>query len=385
MKGLLYYGNRDLRYSENIEEPTIQSPNEVLIDVAYCGICGSDLHEYLDGPIFFKKAASATGDELSGAKLPMCPGHELSGVISKIGDGVKTLKVGDRVVVEASATCVDRKRVPKSKNLRYDTPECSNCKRGITNCCLYLNFCGLGYSSGGFADKLVASEEHTVKITDNIPFDVAALTEPLSVAWHAVRISKLKEGDTAIVLGAGPIGLATILALQGHKAGRIVVSEIASIRREQAKSFGAEVFNSADYKSTVEAIEALKKLTNGAGFQYAFDASGVKPTFDTSIGVLGARGIAVNIAIWPNKPIDFYPMNVTLEEKFYTGSIGYTRQDFEEVIEAIEKGLIDLKRCKSMITGVVGLKDSVDKGFVDLMKHKDKHIKMLITPNNGLK
>ncbi len=377
MRGLLYYGNKDIRYSESVKEPQIKVGKELIIDVAYCGICGSDLHEYLDGPIFFDKASKG-GDEISNQKLPLCLGHEFAGVVKEVGPEVTKFKVGDHVCVEATAHCHDRYRFD---NPRSKTHECSACKRGLTNSCHYLNFTGLGFCDGAMSERVVASEEHTIFLPKSIPLEIGALVEPLSVAWHAVRISGLQPGDTALVLGAGPIGLATILALQGHQAGKIVASEPAAIRREQAQKLGVEVFNPFEHPSLEEGIEALKR-TVGEGFQYSFDASGIRSTFVTSIDALDAGGKAVNIAIWPDKPVDFKPMKVTLEEKAYLGSMCYTATDFEQVIDAIDKGLIDVELCRHMITGKIKLEDGLEKGFKELVEHKDKHVKVLITPHD---
>ncbi|GMM32904.1 (R,R)-butanediol dehydrogenase [Saccharomycopsis crataegensis] len=380
MKGLLFYDKNDIKFSNDVKEPKIKVPDELIIDIAYCGICGSDLHEYLDGPIFFKKASTG-GDELSNEKLPLCLGHEFSGTVREIGAGVTTLKPGDHVVVEAGATCADRRRFP-SNNPRINTATCDACIAGRPNVCHYLNFCGLGFSDGGLSERVVTSEKHAIPIPKSIPMDIAALIEPLSVAWHAVRLSGLREGDSAVVLGSGPIGLATVLALQGHKAGKIVVSEPAEVRRLQAANFGVETFNPFEYKSLQEGIDALKATAGTGGFQYSFDASGVQASLDTSIGVLAAGGKATNIAIWPDVNKNFKPMSVTLEEKSYCGSMCYTRLDFEQVIEAIHTGNIDMKNIAQLITGKVKLEDAVEKGFKELINNKDHNIKILITPRD---
>ncbi|ODV60974.1 2,3-butanediol dehydrogenase [Ascoidea rubescens DSM 1968] len=380
MRGVLFYGRNDIRFSDDVQEPEIKVEDELIVDIAWCGICGSDLHEYLDGPIFFPKEGK--GHELSNWKSPQCMGHEFSGIVKKVGPKVTKVKPGDHVVVEATSHCSDRKRFQRN-NPRINTAVCSACKMGSTNICHYLGFCGLGVHDGALSERVSVSEEHVVRIPKSLPLDIAALVEPLSVAWHAVRISRFQEGDNALVLGAGPIGLATILALQGHKAGRIVVSEPAKIRRDQAEKLGASsVFNPMDYSSFDEGVGVLKSLSDekGAGFKFSYDASGVPSTFKTSIDALGPNGMAVNIAIWPDKPVNFKPMDVTLEEKFYTGSMCYTVQDFEEVIDAIDKGLIDIEKCKQLITAKIKLEDTVEKGFLELINNKDVHIKILVSP-----
>lgn len=377
MKGLLYYGNKDIRYSEDIEEPQIVNANDVKIKVAFCGICGTDLHEFLDGPIFFPKS-TADKDKISGLSLPLCPGHEFSGTVLEIGSDVTNVKPGDNVVVEATGHCIDRLRYKDT--IQQDLPFCSSCKLGKPNCCDSLGFCGLGVGNGAMSEKVVYGSSHVIKIPDTLPLDIAALVEPLSVAWHAVEIANFKEGQTALVLGGGPIGLATILALKGHKAGKVICSEPALIRRQFAEKLGAQVFNPMDHKD--DAIEVLKSFTeDNIGFDASFDCSGIKITYEQSIDALRTCGIAVNVAIWPNKPIAVNPMTLTYHEKVSTGSMCYVVKDFEQVIDALDKKLIDPEVAKHLITGKFNLRDGIAKGFQQLIDHKESNVKVLVTPD----
>lgn len=376
MRGLQYYGKNDIRFSDKVKEPQIKVDDEAIIEVEYCGICGSDLSEYTKGPLLIQKDGKP--NQLSGEKLPLCLGHEMSGRIIKAGPGVTKFKVGDRVVVEATATCSDRHRYP---HFNRDTQEtCEACKHGHTNACRHLSFCGLGFSDGGLSERVTVSEAHLVKLPDEIPFDIGAMIEPLAVAWHAVRLSGFKEGSSGLVLGSGPIGLATVLALQGHGARQIVVSEPAEIRRKEATEFGATAFDPLKYKTTEEALAALKSLTDSEGFDYSYDASGVQASLDTSIWALRAGGKATNIAIWGDQFKQFKPMSVTLEEKTYGGSMCYLYEDFVQVIDAIVSKKMDINKCRKMITGVVPIEDGVQKGFEELIHNKAHHIKILLTP-----
>lgn len=377
MRALAYFGKQDIRYTKDLEEPVIETDDGIEIEVSWCGICGSDLHEYLDGPIFFPEDGKV--HDVSGLGLPQAMGHEMSGIVSKVGPKVTNIKAGDHVVVEATGTCLDHYTWPNAAHAK--DAECAACQRGFYNCCAHLGFMGLGVHSGGFAEKVVVSEKHVVKIPNTLPLDVAALVEPISVSWHAVRISKLQKGQSALVLGAGPIGLATILALQGHGASKILVSEPAEIRRNQAAKLGVETFDPSEHKE--DAVNILKKLApGGEGFDFAYDCSGVKPTFDTGVHATTFRGMYVNIAIWGHKPIDFKPMDVTLQEKFVTGSMCYTIKDFEDVVQALGNGSIAIDKARHLITGRQKIEDGFTKGFDELMNHKEKNIKILLTPNN---
>ena len=376
MRGLAYFKKGDIHFTKELPEPVIKADDELIIDVAYCGVCGTDLHEYTDGPIFMPKDGEV--NSLSNESLPQAMGHEMSGYVVKVGPKVTKFKVGDRVVVEASAACVDLHRWPNSK--LANAPQCDACKNGCENCCEYAGFTGLGVSGGGFAERMKAIEHHVVKLPDFLPMDVGALIEPLSVAWHGAKVAKFKEGNTALVLGSGPIGLAMILVLKAQGAKKIVVSEPASIRRELAEKLNVQTFDPSKHGES--AVEKLRSIPEGGnGFDFAFDCSGVAPTFNTGIAAVHYRGTYCNVAIW-GKGLDFNPMDITLQEKNLTGSIGYTVEDFKQVIHAFETKKIDPEECKLLITGKQKIEEGWEKGFLELMNHKDIHIKILLTPNN---
>ncbi|CCH46277.1 hypothetical protein BN7_5869 [Wickerhamomyces ciferrii] len=376
MRALVYHGAKDIRYNHDFELPKITKPNDVIIRIAYCG---TDLHEY-EEPKFFKNAASEGGDKISGKKLPLVPGHEMSGVVHQVGEGVENLKPGDHVVVEATGHCSDRQNYfTEPENHRRHDETCINCELGFTNTCSDLNFVGLGIDNGGLAEYTKYSEEHIFKIDKKIPLDVAALIEPLSVVWHAVELSGFVPGEDAVVLGAGPIGLATILVLKAFGASRIVCSEPATIRREQAEYFGAVPFNPAEHDNDTEILRSMG--LKGEGFGKSFDCSGIPKTYETSIHSLRAHGVACNVAIWPHRSVAHYVMDLTLEEKSSVGSLGYTQKDFKGVINAIQNDHIPVEKLKQFITGRVGLKSGVVNGFHELIEHKDKHIKILISPD----
>lgn len=379
MRAIAYFKQNDIHFSSDLPEPRIGADDEVLIDVSWCGVCGTDLHEYLDGPIFMPKDGET--NPLSGEELPQPLGHEFSGVVAEVGPKVTKVKVGDHVVVEASLGCLDTHRWSKTRLSCTQDKPCGACRKGFTNCCEHNGFTGLGVVGGAFAEKVVAGERHCIKVSPDLPLDVAALVEPLSVSWHALRSAGFQKGMTACILGAGPIGLTTIAALKGAGAKKIVVSELAQIRREFAQSIGAEVFDPTAHGTN--AAEVLKKMSgDDDGFDFAFDCSGVKATFDMGLAVTTFHGVCVNVAIWGHKPVDYYPMLVTCKEKILTGSIGYTTLDFESVVNALQNGDIPLDDCKKLISGKYTLEDGWEKGFMQLMHHKDKCIKILLTPNN---
>lgn len=379
MRALVYFKKGDVRFTETLEEPKIVAPDELIIDIAWCGICGTDLHEYLDDPIFFPKGQET--NQISGLGLPQAIGHEMSGVVSKVGPGVHRLRVGDHVVIEPIGTCRDRYRWSTAAHPNKEF--CAACKKGLYNVCSYLGLCGAGVQGGGCAERMVINDPHCFKIPDDFPLDVAALIQPIAVCWHALKLCDFKRGSSALILGAGPIGLGTILALNGFGCTEIVVSEPAKIRRELAEKMGAITYDPS-VRPHDESIDYLRAIAPGGdGFDYTFDCSGLPVTLKAAIRCLTYRGTAVNIAIWGDHPVDFLPMDVTKQEKKYMGSMCYTAVDFLEVIDAFAEKKIDVEKASHMITDKIPLELGVERGIKKLITHKDQTIKVLMTPNNS--
>lgn len=372
MKALVYYDKGDLRYEEDYPEPQIIQPHDVKVKIHYCGICGTDLKEYTDGPIFFpKKGEVHLISQIFGGVI----GHEISGEIVDIGKEVKDVKIGDTVVVEVTGTCKDRIRFPNSPK----KPHCPSCKDGQYNACDYLGLTGCGFTDGGCAEYMVTSSSKVIPFK-GIPMDVAALIQPIAVSWHAVKVSNFQPGESALILGGGPIGLTTIFALKGNKVGHIVVSEPALARRKLAEKLGVTTYDPTG-KSVDECVEDLKKLSpDGLGFKYSYDCSGVPATFEIGLKALKIRGCSTNVAIWAHKAIDYFPMDVTFNEKILTGSICFVKEDFVESVRAIEDGLIPIDELKLLISSKIHLENAIEDGFVELVNHKDKHIKILFSP-----
>lgn len=290
------------------------------------------------------------------------------------------MEIGDKVAIEPTVFCADSIRF-KNSDLSKDF-SCAPCQKGLTNICDYAGICGLGAQSGGLAEKFVTGARHAIVIPDSIPLEVGALVQPIAVSWHAVRIADFQEGSSALILGAGAVGLAAILSCFGHKASMVVCSEPAKIRRENAEKLGAHVFDPSSVDG--DPIEELMNLSpNGHGFDYCFDCSGLEITLHTAIRAATTNGTIVNVAIWGSDPIKFYPMEITKTEKRLIGSMCYTRQDFEGVLDAFEKGHIDVEKTKTMITSVVDLENGVEGGFDHLLTNKATEVKILITPNNN--
>lgn len=206
MKALRFHAARDLRV-DDIDVPELK-PGWVRLKPAFCGICGSDLHEYEDGPHIIPKAGHPYS--LTGEAAPVTMGHEFSGVVEEVGEGVTNVKPGDNVCVQPTI---------------YDA-DCRNCDIGLTNCCDQFGFIGLSGWGGGMSEVTTAPAEYVKKLPDNVPLDIGALVEPLAVGWHAVDTSPFKADDSVLILGGGPIGLAVVFALIGKGCKNIMVAEV---------------------------------------------------------------------------------------------------------------------------------------------------------------
>ncbi len=246
MKALRWHNQKDVRL-EDIDEPVIK-PNQVKMKVKWCGICGSDLHEYLGGPIFIPVD---NPHPLTGEVAPVTMGHEFSGEVVEVGPEVKDYQVGDRVVVEPIFA--------------------THGHQGAYNLDKQMGFLGLAGGGGGLSEYVAVDEELLFKLPDSLSYEQGALVEPSAVALYAVRSSKVKAGDKVAVFGCGPIGLLVIEALKAAGATEIYAVELSPERQAKAEELGAIVVDPSKVDDTVEEI---RRLTDG-GVEVAFEVTGV--------------------------------------------------------------------------------------------------------------
>lgn len=351
MKAARFYARNDVRI-DDVPEPDVRA-HTVKIQVAWCGICGTDLHEYLEGPIFVPSPGHP--HPLSGEEAPVTLGHEFSGTIVEVGEGVGDLAVGDGVVVEPYFVC----------------DECAPCKAGNYHLCTKMGFIGLSGGGGGLGEKIVVDARWVHKIGD-IPLDEAALIEPLSVAHHAVMRSGAKAGDVALIGGSGPIGLLTAAVLKSVGVTTII-SELSAARKDKAHSSGV-----ADHvldPSREDVPERVQEITGGVGADVAFECAGVDAVLDTLLSAVKPAGVVVNVSIWGH-PATVDMQKIVLKEIDLRGTIAYVR-DHAETIRLVQEGKVDLK---PFITGRIALDDLVDQGFDTLINHNDTAVKILVHP-----
>ncbi|GLZ52124.1 2,3-butanediol dehydrogenase [Actinomycetospora sp. NBRC 106378] len=351
MKAARFHGRGDVRV-EDIPEPH-PAPGQVQVAVEWCGICGTDLHEYLDGPIF--APTDAAPHPLTGGAVPITLGHEFSGVIAEVGEGVTGLSEGDRVVVEPYDVC----------------GTCVACRDGRYNICRQLGFIGLDGDQGGFAERMVVDARWAHRI-DGLTAEQGALVEPLAVGYHAAKLSGLQQGGTAAVFGSGPIGLVTAAALRATGAGQVIVVEPAEARKAKAPGAGADhVLDPTE----VDVPETIRELTGGRGADVTFECAGIDQVLASAVASTRPGGTCVNVSIWGH-PATFDVNSLVFSEITLVGSLAYANRH-EEVIELIRSGTVDVEQ---FITGRIALEDIVDRGFRELIDHKESNVKILVHP-----
>lgn len=315
MRSANYYGPEDLRI-EDVAEPTPQA-GEVKLRNAFSGICGSDLHIFFDpdhSGVDFSKP-----HPLNGAALPQTLGHEFSGTIVELGEGVEHFEVGDRVAVWPVYFC----------------GECGACKQGVYYACEKVAFHGCSSHGGGMSEFTTVKGSMLHKLPDNVDLKLGALVEPMAVAWHAVKNSNISADQTALILGAGPIGIGILFALWAHGVSRVIVSEPNDERASAVRSVGAD----ATVNPVTDDLEAVVgTFTDGRGVDYIFDAAGAARALPQALNLLGLHGTLVVVALHANG-FDFNPGVLIRSETSITGSCAYDQSDFDEVLEAMASGL----------------------------------------------
>lgn len=279
MKAAQFFAQRDIRVT-SVPKPTPKE-NEALIAIEWCGICGSDLHEYLIGP--YTIPTKDRPHALTKESLPVTMGHEFCGRILSAPEN-SNLKPGQAVMIDPRIYCGN----------------CSRCDLKSTNCCYSWGFKGLSGAGGGFSEFVAIDAKLCYPLPDTVDLSLAALIEPLAVAWHAVSsdISGIPGDDwekkNVLVLGGGPVGIAAMYVLRAKGCKRVFVSEPTVTRAKQNKEIADQVFD-----PTKENVgDRCREETGGEGVDVVFDCAGVQRGMDAGMDALRFRGTYVNVAAW---------------------------------------------------------------------------------------
>ncbi|MGA2187179.1 MAG: 2,3-butanediol dehydrogenase [Steroidobacteraceae bacterium] len=310
MRAAVYHGARDLRL-ESVAEPE-PGPGDVKLRVLYNGICGSDLHEYYDGPV----TTRTTPHPLTGVKNPVILGHEISAAVVSVGAGVHDLAPGDLVAVEPLETCGG----------------CVWCAAGQYNHCPELALHGYNRSGGGLAEFTVVRRRMAHRLPAGMTPLQGALIEPLAVAWHTAGRCRLEAGQTVAIHGAGPIGIGVCLTLRARGV-EVIAIDPSPLRRGVMQRLGARA---ALDPRDCDPISAIRDLTGGRGAHASVDAAGVPQAFHAALHGTRVDGTVVVVAIH-HAPIAIPPFDLLMPEVNLTG-VAMSAHAFPRVIDAMARG-----------------------------------------------
>jgi 2-desacetyl-2-hydroxyethyl bacteriochlorophyllide A dehydrogenase len=324
MRAAYYEGKEIFRVAPCV--PAVLGPGQVQIRVSHCGICGTDLH------IFH-------GHMDHRVRVPQVIGHEMTGAIAEVGEGVEGFAPGDRVTVRPLAPCGG----------------CPACRAGHSHICQRLNF--IGIDSPGALQELWTVPAHTLhRIPASLTEEQAALIEPIAVACHDVRLGEVRPGEYVVVQGGGPIG--ALVALTARSAGaRVLLTEINPFRLALARELGLEAID----PRTADLVELVHQQTGGAGADVVFEVSGSAAGAELMTKLPRTRGRIVVVAIFAAPPpVDLF--RFFWRELRLCGARVYEPQDFEQAIQLAASGALPLDR---LISRVIPL-DDLPAGFREL-------------------
>lgn len=339
----VWHAAKDVRIERRVR-PAL-APGEVRLRVTRCGICGSDMHEYLNGPHAIPVNAP---HPISGVVAPLVLGHEFAGEVIETGGDCGSVKIGQRVAVEPEYRC----------------GECTACLRGDYNLCEKMGFAGL-MGHGGMAEEAVMPHYMLHALPDAVTDRQAAVLEPAAVALHALRRSGLMAGQRVAVVGAGPIGLLLVQLAAVAGARQIVVSDVSDARLARARALGAT--------ETVNSLTGHLPTT-ARGVDVAFEAVGVQPALDDAIQSVRKGGKVVLVGLF-GAPARIDAFDLVNREVEIVPSCGY-RHVYADLIGMIAGGLVDPSL---IVTREVPLSEVVTRGFEVLAASNDD-VKVLVVP-----
>ena len=343
MKAAVFRGIGDVRI-EDVPEPEA-GPEDVVVEVSMCGICGTDLHTYVHGRL---------------VESGQVMGHEFSGRVISAGDAVVGVTVGDRVTATGIVPC----------------ETCPRCVEGRTNLCHTAWSTAIAFGRPGAFAQRVRIPRPTLgktifKLDDNVSDEAGATVEPLAVGVHAVKLAPGIKGGTALVLGLGPIGQQIVQVLRAYGARRVIGVEISPLRLSIARELGAEA---VDGSPGVE--QALADVLGDDAIDVVFECSGVPALATAALDVVRAGGTVVTVAVY-GSPAAPNPNVIVAKELRYLGSIAYTSEDYADAIELLRTGQV---RADALINRHERL-DDIGAAF-QVQLEKEHALRILVTPNS---
>ncbi|WP_457190762.1 alcohol dehydrogenase catalytic domain-containing protein [Nocardioides sp. P5_E3] len=350
-----FHGQHDIRV-EDVATPSPSAPDDILVEVHWCGICGTDLHEYAVGPI----VTPTTPHPLTGVTLPQTLGHEFSGTVVEVGSDVRDVVVGDRVAIMPAIVC----------------GRCYFCRRGQGHLCLVFACTGLSAETGGLAQYAVVKEYQVAKLPDSVSDLEGAVIEPAAVAAYGVDRAGVTGGDVVLVTGAGPIGILSAMYAAAVGAGAVIVAEPNPNRAALAASLDiGEVLD----PTAPGFAERLLDLTDGIGVDLTVECSGTSPGLATAISSTRRAGSVVQTGLH-TKPAQLDAMALAEKDLSLHGSWCYRLTDWPRVIRMVAAGTYPVARA---VTAQIDLPDVVTRGFDVLVDPQGDQLKVLVRSGGG--
>ncbi|HEY4281092.1 MAG TPA: zinc-binding dehydrogenase [Conexibacter sp.] len=351
MKAVRFHAARDVRV-EQVPEPGAPGPGELLLAPRLCGICGTDLHEYMAGPI----VTPSEPHPLTGAQSPQILGHELAAEVVAVGEGVTAAAPGDRVSVMPLAYC----------------GRCYYCRRGLNHLCVTMGCVGLSWPWGGLGELALVADYQVAVLPDALSWEQGALVEPAAVALYGVDRGEVRPGDSVLITGAGPIGALAVLAARAAGAGAVYLSEPNPVRAERAAALEAadEILD----PRAVDVAAELRARTGGIGVDVAIECGGNARALDDCVRATRKAGTVVQTGLHVG-PAEVTPMTWSEHDLTIVGTWCYPVYDWPRIIALVASGRFPVER---VVTSKIALEETVERGFEALVDPSGSELKILV-------
>ncbi|ACB95835.1 2,3-butanediol dehydrogenase [Beijerinckia indica] len=354
MKALRFHAAKDLRIEDIPAPPPTPGPGEVLVKNRFCGICGTDLHEYVSGPIFIPVEPHPF-TKVSG---PQILGHEFGGEVVAVGPGVTSAKPGDRVSIQPLL-------MPRSGDYFSD--------RGLFHLSPVLALVGLSWQWGGMAEYALVNDYNIHVIPNEMTDEEAALVEPTAVAVYACDRGGVTAGSSVLVTGAGPIGMLTLLAARAAGATQLFLSDLNETRLQIAKFILPDVITLNPKKDNVG--DRVREESEGkVGCDVAIECVGNEHALKACADAVRKQGVVVQTGLHPGEnPLNWF--NVTFKDIDIRGSWAYPTHYWPRVSRLIASKQLPAQK---VVTKRIKLDQAVKEGFDALLDPAGQQLKILI-------
>lgn len=349
MRAAVFHGAGDIRV-EQIAQPDGPRAGEVLVKPLWCGICGTDLHEYAQGPIVIPTAPHP----LTGACGSQILGHEFSAEVLEVGTGVTSVRAGQRVSVMPLLSC----------------GACYFCRRGLNHLCRTMAAVGLSYQWGGIAELAIVPAANVTVLPDGVSDLQGAVVEPGAVAAYGVDTAGVRPGDNVLITGAGPIGaLASLYA--ASLGANVFVSEVNPVRAQLVRSFDVGVVLDP---TAVDVPGWLRDHTDGIGVDAVIECSGNERALQAAIASVRSAGRISQTGLH-TKAASIDPMFISEHDITISGTWCFPVTDWPRIIDLIDRGRYPVEK---VVTAQIAMADVVEQGFETLLSPVGDQVKVLV-------